>query len=149
MKSSIQASASRREFIKNTGKFAAVSALANVAIPAVHAAGSDVIQVALIGCGRPFVMAALSPARPGNRTPSFIGRSLPAWRPTVGPEVAAFIESQICCYHSFALAPELLTSSGLPLFTDSPEQVDFGCRVQVESLIEADGRSQSTEASVR
>src|SRR5208337_80873 len=51
MKSSMQALASRREFIKNTGKLAAVSALANVAIPAVHAAGSDLIQVALIGCG--------------------------------------------------------------------------------------------------
>ena len=51
MKSSMPASASRREFIKNTGKLAAVSALANVAIPAVHAAGSDLIQVALIGCG--------------------------------------------------------------------------------------------------
>src|ERR1700722_18486534 len=51
MKSSSQISASRREFIKNTGKLAAVLALANVAIPAVHAAGSDVIQVALIGCG--------------------------------------------------------------------------------------------------
>src|SRR5580692_1393062 len=51
MKSSMQVSASRREFIKNTGKLAAVSALANVAIPRVHAAGSDLIQVALIGCG--------------------------------------------------------------------------------------------------
>ncbi len=51
MKSSMQASTSRREFIKTTGKLAAVSALANVAIPAVHAAGSDLIQVALIGCG--------------------------------------------------------------------------------------------------
>src|ERR1035441_7442884 len=51
MKSSMQVSASRREFIKNTGKLAAVSALANVAIPAVYAAGSDLIQVALIGCG--------------------------------------------------------------------------------------------------
>src|SRR5215475_7775033 len=51
MESSTQASASRREFIKNTGKSAALSVLANVAIPAVHAAGSDLIQVALIGCG--------------------------------------------------------------------------------------------------
>src|SRR5579863_9144579 len=51
MKSSMPASASRREFIKNTGKLAAVSALANVAIPAVHAAGSDLIQIVLIGCG--------------------------------------------------------------------------------------------------
>src|ERR1700689_5057209 len=51
MKLSMQVSASRREFIKNTGKLAAVSALANVAIPAVHAAGSDLIQIALVGCG--------------------------------------------------------------------------------------------------
>ena len=51
MNSSMQALASRREFIKNTGKLAAVSALANVAIPAVHAAGSDLIQIVLIGCG--------------------------------------------------------------------------------------------------
>ncbi|SPE33796.1 Oxidoreductase domain protein (fragment) [Acidobacteriia bacterium SbA2] len=42
---------SRRTFIKTTGKLAAASALANVAIPAVHAAGSDLIQIVLIGCG--------------------------------------------------------------------------------------------------
>src|SRR5438270_6476190 len=42
---------SRREFLKNTGRFAAASALAGVAIPNVHAAGSDLVQVALIGCG--------------------------------------------------------------------------------------------------
>ncbi len=42
---------SRRDFLKDTGRFAAVSALAGVAIPHVHAAGNDLIQVALIGCG--------------------------------------------------------------------------------------------------
>ncbi len=42
---------SRRDFIKTTGRLAAASALAGVAIPHVHAAGSDLIQVALIGCG--------------------------------------------------------------------------------------------------
>src|SRR6202041_783321 len=35
-------------------------------------------------------MAASSPARPGNRTPSSIGRSLPAWRLTADPDFAAF-----------------------------------------------------------
>jgi predicted dehydrogenase len=45
------ASTTRREFIRTTGKIAAVSALANVGIPGVHAAGSDTIQLALIGCG--------------------------------------------------------------------------------------------------
>src|SRR5437016_10057859 len=42
---------SRREFIKSSGKIAAASALAGVAIPRVHAAGNNTIQVALIGCG--------------------------------------------------------------------------------------------------
>jgi len=42
---------SRREFLKNTGRFAAASALAGVAIPHVHAAGNNSVQVALVGCG--------------------------------------------------------------------------------------------------
>lgn len=42
---------SRREFLKTTGRFAAASALAGAVLPHVHAAGSDLIQVALIGCG--------------------------------------------------------------------------------------------------
>ena len=43
---------SRREFLKTTGKAAtAISALAGIALPAVHAQGSDQIKIALIGCG--------------------------------------------------------------------------------------------------
>jgi predicted dehydrogenase len=42
---------SRREFIKTTGRIAAVSALAGVALPHVHAAGSSLVQVGLVGCG--------------------------------------------------------------------------------------------------
>lgn len=42
---------SRREMLQNTGRVAAASALASVAIPSVHAAGTDLIQVALVGCG--------------------------------------------------------------------------------------------------
>src|SRR4030081_2232236 len=41
----------RRDFIKTTGRIAAASALAGVAIPHVHAAGSSLVQVALVGCG--------------------------------------------------------------------------------------------------
>src|SRR5437660_11626849 len=41
----------RRDFIKTTGTLAAASALAGVTLPNVHAAGSELIQVALIGCG--------------------------------------------------------------------------------------------------
>ena len=42
---------SRREFLKTSSKIAAVSALAGVVLPHVHAQGSDVLQVALVGCG--------------------------------------------------------------------------------------------------
>src|SRR5438034_670732 len=43
---------SRREFLKTAAQAAsAISALAGVALPAVHAEGSDQIKIALIGCG--------------------------------------------------------------------------------------------------
>lgn len=41
----------RRTFLSRSGGVAATSVLAGVAIPNVHAAGSDKIQLALIGCG--------------------------------------------------------------------------------------------------
>ena len=44
-------SSTRREFLKNTGRIAAASALAGVAIPRVYAAEDNTIQVALVGCG--------------------------------------------------------------------------------------------------
>ncbi|MEQ1853819.1 MAG: twin-arginine translocation signal domain-containing protein, partial [Chthoniobacteraceae bacterium] len=41
----------RREFLRTSGQIAAASALAGVSIPFVHAAGSETINVALVGCG--------------------------------------------------------------------------------------------------
>ena len=51
MNHSNQSLQSRREFLHTTGRIAAASALAGLTVPHVHAAGSDLIQVALIGCG--------------------------------------------------------------------------------------------------
>jgi len=42
---------SRRQFLKDTGRLAAASALAGVVLPHVHAAENNTIQVALVGCG--------------------------------------------------------------------------------------------------
>lgn len=42
---------SRRDFLKNTGRAAAVSALAGAVIPHCHAAESNTIRLALVGCG--------------------------------------------------------------------------------------------------
>ena len=44
-------SKSRREFLKASGRVAAASALAGVAVPPVHAAEDSVIKLALVGCG--------------------------------------------------------------------------------------------------
>jgi predicted dehydrogenase len=46
-----QDATSRREFLKNTGRVAAASALVGTSVPYVHAAENNTIHVALIGCG--------------------------------------------------------------------------------------------------
>src|ERR1035441_10130976 len=42
---------SRRRFLADGGRIAGASTLAGMTIPYVHAAGSDTIQLALVGCG--------------------------------------------------------------------------------------------------
>ena len=42
---------SRRDLMKTTGQVAAVGALAGVALPQVHADGTETIKIALVGCG--------------------------------------------------------------------------------------------------
>jgi predicted dehydrogenase len=51
LKQETRNTASRREFLKNTGRIAAAGALAGIALPHVHAAENNTIQLALIGCG--------------------------------------------------------------------------------------------------
>src|SRR5262245_3886680 len=41
----------RRQFLKAAGGAVAMTALAGAAVPQVHAAGNELIQVALVGCG--------------------------------------------------------------------------------------------------
>jgi predicted dehydrogenase len=60
---------SRREFLKNSGRVAAASALVTSVVPQVHAAADDTIQVALIGCGgRGTGAAANALSVPNGRT---------------------------------------------------------------------------------
>jgi predicted dehydrogenase len=47
----VQNSTTRRDFLKQTGRIAAVSALATMTVPHVFAAENNTIQVVLIGCG--------------------------------------------------------------------------------------------------
>ncbi|MCL4781970.1 MAG: Gfo/Idh/MocA family oxidoreductase [Bryobacterales bacterium] len=45
------AASSRREMLSDAGKALGISALAGIALPHVHAANSNTIQIALVGCG--------------------------------------------------------------------------------------------------
>jgi predicted dehydrogenase len=51
MNSPLNPASSRREVVPGAGRLVAAGALAGVALPYVHAAGSDQINVALVGCG--------------------------------------------------------------------------------------------------
>jgi predicted dehydrogenase len=51
VKADSPSSTSRREFIKQTSTVVAASALAGIALPHVHAAENNTIQLALVGCG--------------------------------------------------------------------------------------------------
>jgi predicted dehydrogenase len=62
-------SASRREFLKTSGQVAAASALAGVAVPAVHAGEDNTIQVALVGCGGRGTGAAANALATGKQGP--------------------------------------------------------------------------------
>lgn len=51
MSRTTKSASTRRDFLKNTGKVAAASALAASMVPRVHAAEQNTLQIALIGCG--------------------------------------------------------------------------------------------------
>ena len=90
MSETFQTPTSRRDFLINTSRFAAASALAGVAIPAVHAAGSDMIQLALVGCGGRGTGAAADalggPPAASDGGPRRAARGLPVFphRPVAG-----------------------------------------------------------------
>lgn len=77
---------SRREFLKTTGQVAAVSALAGVKLPHVHAAENNTIQLALIGCGNRGAGAVANALSAGGLVlGDNSGRQLPAGKGVGGP----------------------------------------------------------------
>jgi hypothetical protein len=51
MSEPMQKSTSRRDFLKNTGRLAAISTLAAGIVPRMYAAENNTIKIVLIGCG--------------------------------------------------------------------------------------------------
>jgi len=62
----------RREFLKSTGRAAAVTALAGVTLPQVYAAENSVTQIALIGCGGRGTGAAINALSTGQIPLKFV-----------------------------------------------------------------------------
>src|SRR6185369_434036 len=63
----------RRDLLKTSGQVAAVSALAGVVVPAVHAGGSNTLNVALVGCGGGGTGAAMNALASPNGPTRLVG----------------------------------------------------------------------------
>jgi len=133
---------SRREFLKNTTRFAAASALAGVARPHVHAAGSDTIQVALVGCGGRGTGAAAN-ALSTKRGPIklvavadvFADRvkgSLAELKDKFAPQVDVPADRQFVGFDAYQKAMDCLKAGDVAIFATPPafRWVHFGYAIQ-------------------
>ena len=136
------ASASRREFLKSTTRFAAVSALAGVALPHVQAAGSDTIQVALIGCGGRGSGAAANALSTKSGPIKLVAvadvfaerlkRSLAELKDKFAPQVEVPADRQFVGFDAYQKAMNCLKSGDVAIFATPPafRWVHFGYAIQ-------------------
>jgi len=157
MNPSRQSEKSRREFIKTASKLAAVSALGNVAIPYVHAAGSDLIQVALIGCGGRGTGAAgnaLSVKRGPVKLVAMadlfqerLGPSLNRLRQRYASQVDVPPDRQFLGFDAYQKAMDCLNPGDIAIFTTPPAfrwvhftyAIEKGLNVFLEKPVTVDG----------
>jgi len=133
---------SRREFLQTTARFAAVSALAGVPVPRVHAAGSDLIQVALVGCGGRGTGAAANalatrsgPIKLVAMADVFaerLARSHETLREQCGPKVEVPPDQRFVGFDAYQKALDCLRPGDLAIFATPPafRWVHFGYAIQ-------------------
>lgn len=157
MSATLNKPASRREFLKNTSRLAAASALAGIAIPYVHAAGSDVIKVALIGCGGRGTGAAANalstksgPVKLVAMADVFEGklrRSYESLMKEFAPQVEVPQERRFMGFDGYAKAMECLNAGDLVIFATPPafrwvhfkHAIQKGLHVFMEKPVTVDG----------
>lgn len=155
--SSFSGGSSRREFLSTTTKFAAVSALAGVALPSVHAAGSDMIQVALVGCGGrgtgaaanalatksgPIKVVAMADVFPDKLNSSFESLSREC-----GPKVDVPQDRRFLGFDAYKKAMDCLKPGDLVIFATPPAfrwvhfgyAISKGLNVFMEKPVTVDG----------
>ncbi|HRT09328.1 MAG TPA: Gfo/Idh/MocA family oxidoreductase [Candidatus Paceibacterota bacterium] len=150
----------RREFIKTTGRLAAASALAGVALPRVHAAGGDMIQLALIGCGgrgTGAVADAVSTSKSGpiklvamaDVFPNRLNSSYETLRGQCGPNVDVPPDRRFVGFDAYQKAMDCLKPGDVAIFATPPafRWVHFayairkGLNVFMEKPVTVDGPS--------
>jgi len=157
MNDSSGVSTTRREFMKTTSTIAAASALANVAIPRVHAAGSDLIQLALIGAGGRGTGAAVN-ALSVKRGPvklmavadifeERLKKSLGTLTQKIPGQVDVPPERQFLGFEAYKKAMDCLKPGDIAIFTTPPvfrwvhftTAIEKGLNVFMEKPVSVDG----------
>jgi predicted dehydrogenase len=149
---------SRRQFLKATGGVAAASALTGLSLPSVHAAGSDQIQVALVGCGGRGSGAALNalattksgPVKLVAMADAYTDRlqsSHEALSQAAGKQVDVPQERRFVGFDAYRNAMETLKPGDVVIMTTPPafrwvhfqEAINKGLNVFMEKPVTVDG----------
>ena len=148
---------SRRQFLKTTGGVAAASALTGIYPSAVHAAGSELIQVALVGCGGrgsgaamnalatasgPIKLVAMADAFPDRLASSYAALSQAARKQVEVPEDRRFLG-----FDAYKKAMDHLKPGDIVILTTPPAfrwvhftyAIQKGLNVFMEKPVTVDG----------
>jgi predicted dehydrogenase len=147
----------RRTFLQNSGKVAAVTALAGMAVPKVHAAGGDTIQVALVGCGGRGTGAAADAMRVQNGpiklvavadvSPHKMKTSLEGLRGEFSDRMEVPEDRQFIGFDGYQKALECLKPGDVAIFATPPAfrwvhfkaAIEKGVNVFMEKPVTVDG----------
>ena len=150
-------SATRREFLKNTGRIAAASTLAGIAIPHVYAAEDNTIRVALIGCGGRGGGAAANALAVKNGPiklvamadvfPKQLAKDLNWLKKEHGTQIDVPPERQFIGFDAYQKAMDCLKSGDVAIFATPPAfrwvhfgyAVEKGLNVFMEKPVTVDG----------
>ena len=151
---------SRRDLMKTTGAAAAASVLAGVAIPHVHAAESNEIRVALVGCGGRGTGAAENALRVKNGPtklvamadvfPERLARSIQDLKKIgLGPQMDVPPEQQFIGFDAYRKAMDCLRPGDVAIFATPPAfrwvhftyAIEKGLNVFMEKPVTVDGPS--------
>lgn len=148
---------SRREFLKNTSRIAAATAVVGAAVPHVHAAEDNTIQVALIGCGGRGTGAATQALSVKNGPTKLIAmadvfesklkRSYDGLKKRVGDKVDVSDDRKFLGFDGYKKAMDCLRPGDVAIFATPPAfrwvhftyAIEKGLNVFMEKPVTVDG----------